>query len=347
MKVLILGGTRFLGRALTEEGLKRGHELTLFNRGTNTGVFPDVEQLNGNRDSDVSILQNRKWEAVIDTCGFAPHHIKKMVAALGDHIEHYTYISSISVYNDWVLPGITEDYPLHSSPAEDVLKGVEEGKISPYEHYGALKVLCEQEAEKHWPGKVLNVRAGQLVGPFDYTDRLPYWVRRIAQGSKVLVPGRPDRPVQLIDVKDVAAWVFDMAERKKAGTFNVTGPDAGRTMEDLVNTCKNVANSDADFVWTDEQFLLDQNVQPWTQLPLWVPENFPLEGETQPWKGAFTISVEKAVNAGLSFRPLEETIRDVYQWEMARPEGERKAGITRAREQELLEAWAQIEKGKL
>jgi 2'-hydroxyisoflavone reductase len=151
----------------------------------------------------------------------------------------------------------------------------------------------------------------------------------------------------LIDVKDVAAWVFDMAEKQAAGTFNVTGPDAGLTMEELVNTCKSVANSDADFVWTDEQFILDQNVQPWTQLPLWVPEHFPLEGETQPWKGAFSISVEKAVNAGLSFRPLEGTIRDVYQWERARPEGERKAGITRTREQELLEAWAQIEKGKL
>jgi 2'-hydroxyisoflavone reductase len=264
-----------------------------------------------------------------------------MAAVLGDNIDHYTYISSISVYKDWIPPHITEDYHLQSIPSEDVFKGVEKGEISPYEHYGALKVSCETEAEKQWPGRVLKVRAGQLVGPFDYTDRLPYWIQRLAQGGEVLVPGRPDRPVQLIDVKDVAAWVFDMAESKKAGAFNVTGPHAGLKMEELLNTCKAVANSDAEFVWAEESFILEQKVQPWTQLPLWVPEHFPLEGETEPWEGAFSISIEKAVNDGLSFRPLEDTIHDVYQWEMARPEGERKAGISRAREQELLELWIQ------
>lgn len=344
MKVLILGGTRFLGRALVEEGLKRGHEITLFNRGTNKEAFPEVEQLIGNRDSDVSLLENRKWDVVMDTCGFAPHQIKKIAAVLGDNIEHYTYISSISVYKDWVPLHITEGYHLQSMPPDDKLKDVEEGKISPYEHYGALKVLCEAEAEKHWPGRVLHIRAGLLVGPFDYTDRLPYWVQRVAQGGKVLVPGRPDRPVQLIDVKDIATWVFNMTENRKAGTFNVTGPDYELTIEELLNTCKAVTNGDAEFVWTDEQFVLDYKIQPWTEMPLWIPEHFPLEGETEPWKGSFFISIEKAVNAGLSFRPLEDTVSDVYQWEKARQDTERKTGISREREQELLETWFQKEK---
>ncbi|MFK9090854.1 SDR family oxidoreductase [Bacillus salipaludis] len=343
MKVLILGGTRFLGRALAEEALGRGHEITLFNRGTNKETFPEVEQLIGNRDHDVSLLKNRKWDVLIDTCGFAPHHIKKIADVVRDNIEHYTFISSISVYKDWTPINITEDYHLQSMP-EDKLKDVEAGKISPYEYYGALKVLCEAEAEKYWPSRVLQIRAGQLVGPFDYTDRLPYWVQRVAQGGKVLVPGRSDRPVQLIDVRDIATWVFNMAENRKAGTFNVTGPKHHLTIEELLNTCKDVINSNAEFVWVKEKFLLKHKVQPWTEMPLWIPETFPLEEETEPWKGAFSFNIEKAVNTGLSFRPLEDTVYNVYQWEKARKDNERKAGISRVREQELLEIWFQ--KGK-
>ncbi|WP_257350642.1 SDR family oxidoreductase [Pseudalkalibacillus decolorationis] len=344
MKILIVGGTRFLGRALVEEALKRGHEITLFNRGTNQEAFPEVEQLIGNRDSDVSVLANRKWDIVMDTCGFAPHQIKKIADVLGDNIEHYTFISSISVYKDWIPLNITEDYHLQSMLPDDKLKDVEAGKISPYEYYGELKVLSEAEAEKHWPGRVLHIRAGLLVGPFDYTDRLPYWVQRVAQGGKVLVPGPSNRPVQLIDVKDVAAWALIMAENKTAGTFNVTGPNDILTIEELLNTCKAVTNSDSEFVWAEEQFMLEHKVQPWTDMPLWIPEYFPLEGETEAWKGSFSISVEKAVNAGLSFRPLEDTIYDVYQWEKERQDTERKAGIAQEREQVLLDTWFQKKK---
>lgn len=345
MKVLILGGTRFLGKALTEEGLTRGHEITLFNRGTNIEAFPGVEQLIGNRDSDVAQLKNRKWDVVIDTCGFAPHQIKKIAAVLGDNIEHYTYISSISVYKDWIPNNIKEHYHLQSMPA-DKLKAVEEGTISPYEYYGAMKVLCEAEAENHWPGRVLHIRAGLLVGPFDYTDRLPYWVKRVAKGGEVLVPGRKDRPVQLIDVKDIAVWVFNMAEKRKAGTFNVTGPENELTIEELLNTCKAVSNSDAEFIWADEQFLLEHKVQPWTEMPLWIPEHFPIEGETEPWKGTFSISIEKAVDSGLSFRTLADTINNIDRWEKEREVNELKAGISQEREHELLESWFQKEKKK-
>jgi len=344
MKVLILGGTRFLGKALVEEGLKRGHEITLFNRGNNKEVFTEVEQLIGDRDGDVSQLENRKWDVVMDTCGFAPHQMKKIAAVLGKTIEHYTYISSISVYKDWVPFNISEDYHLQSIPHDrlkDILKDVEEGRISPYEHYGALKVLCEAEAEKYWPGRVLHIRAGQLVGPFDYTDRLPYWVQRVEEGGKIVVPGRPERPIQLLDVRDIATWVFDMVQKRKAGTFNVTGPEYELTMEELLNTCKVVTNSDAEFVWVDEQFALDHKVQPWSQMPLWIPEQYPLEGETEPWK--MSISIKKALHAGLSFRPLEETIHDVYQWERGRQDSKRKTGISHEKEQQLLDAWFQKE----
>ncbi|MDF2036555.1 SDR family oxidoreductase [Cytobacillus oceanisediminis] len=341
MKVLILGGTRFLGKALAEEGLKRGHDITLFNRGNNKEAFSEVEQLVGDRDGDVSQLKNRKWDAVMDTCGFAPHQINKIAAVLGDSIEHYTYISSISVYKDWIPLNLTEDYHLQSMP-QDRLKDVEEGRISPYEYYGALKVLCEAEAEKHWPGRVLHVRAGQLVGPFDYTDRLPYWVQRVSEGGNIVVPGRPDRPIQLIDVMDIATWGFNMAENSKAGTYNITGPDYELTMEELLNTCKSVTNSNAKFVWTDEQFVLDHQIQPWTEMPLWIPEHFPLDGEDKPWH--MCISVKKAIENGLSFRPLEDTIHDVYQWEKGRQDSGRKAGICREKEQELLDAWFQKEK---
>ena len=339
MKILILGGTRFLGKAFVNEGLKRNHEITLFNRGNHKDVFPEVEQLIGDRDGDVSLLENRTWDAVIDTCGLTPHHIKKMAQVLGRYIDHYTYISSISVYKDWIPHGITEDYHLQSNLQDDTLKDIEEGKISPYEHYGALKVLCENEAEKHWPGQVLNVRAGQLVGPFDYTDRLPYWIQRIELGGKILVPGRPNRPIQLIDIEDIASWVFDMAENKNGGTFNVTGPNYELTMKELLDSCKKVTNSDAEIVWVEEEFLLENKVAPWTEMPLWIPENFPIPGEHEPWQGTFSINIEKAVNAGLSFRPLDNTIEDVYQWLKDRQDTELKAGLSQEREQSLLETY--------
>ena len=154
-------------------------------------------------------------------------------------------------------------------------------------------MLCKAEAEKYWPMRVLNIRAGHLVGPFDYTDRLPYWVQRVAEGGKIVVPGRPDRSIQVIDVKDLATWVFDKAEKRKAGTYNVTGPDYELTMEELLNTCKAITNSEPEFVWIDEQFVLDHQITPWTDMPFWIPEQFPLEGENEPWKGSFRISIKK------------------------------------------------------
>ncbi|WBO90417.1 SDR family oxidoreductase [Bacillus tropicus] len=337
MRILILGGTRFLGRAFVEEALQRGHEVTLFNRGTNKEIFPEVEQLIGDRNGDVLSLENRKWDVVVDTCGFSPHHIRNVGEVLKDNIEHYLFISSLSVYKDWIPYDIKEDYILQPEPTEEQIKAVENGEISPYEHYGTLKVLCEKEAEKYWPGRVLLVRAGLLSGMFDYTDRLPYWIQRVAKGGEVLVPGRKERPVQIVDIKDVANWGLNMAENNKAGIFNVTGPNDELTMEELLNTCKKVTNSDAEFIWVDESFMKEQKIEPWTEMPLWIPETFPLEGETKPWKGGFSISIESAVKEGLTFRRLEHTVTDVYKWMKSVDEWESKAGISREREKMLLD----------
>ncbi|MBE7151019.1 SDR family oxidoreductase [Bacillus mycoides] len=345
MKILILGGTRFLGRAFVEEALKRGHEVTLFNRGTNNEIFPEVEQLIGDRNDDVSSLENRKWDVVVDTCGFSPHHIRKVGEVLKDNIEHYTFISSISVYKDWIPYHIKEDYILQPEPPSDKVKAVENGEISPYEYYGALKVLCEKEAEKYWPGRVLHVRAGLLSGMFDYTDRIPYWVQRVAKGGNVLVPGRKDRPVQLVDIKDVASFGLNMAENNKVGTFNITGPNDELTMEELLNTCKEVTNSDAEFVWVDESFMSEHKVQPWTEMPLWLPETFPLEGNTEPWKGGFSVSIESAVKEGLTFSNLEDTVTDVNEWMRETKGRELKAGISIEREKVLLDKWYEIKRG--
>ncbi|UNP79488.1 SDR family oxidoreductase [Bacillus mycoides] len=344
MKILILGGTRFLGRAFVEEALNRGHEVTLFNRGTNKEIFPDVEQLIGDRNDDVSSLENRKWDMVIDTCGFSPHHIRNVGEVLKDNIKHYTFISSLSVYKDWIPHHIKEDYKLLPEPPSDKVKAVENGEISPYEYYGALKVLCEKEAENYWPGRVLHVRAGLLSGMFDYTDRLPYWIQRVAKGGKVLVPGRKDRPVQFVDIKDVASFGLNMAENNKVGTFNVTGPKDELTMEELLNMSKKVTNSDAAFVWVDESFMHENKVQPWTEMPLWLPETFSLEGETDPWKGGFSINIESAVKEGLTFRRLEDTVTDVYAWMRETKDRELKAGISIEREKVLLDKWYEIKR---
>lgn len=338
MKILILGGTRFLGRAIVKEALKRKHEITLFNRGTNKEVFPDLEQLVGNRDQDVSLLKKRNWDAVIDTCAFAPHQIKNIAAVLRDNVEHYSFISSISVYRDWIPPNITEEYHLQSIQS-DKLKEVEVGTVSPYEYYGALKALCEAEVEKNWPGHALHIRAGLLVGPYDYSDRLPYWVERVAQGGRILVPGRLDRPIQLIDVKDIASWVIHMAENRNAGVYNVTGPNNQLTIEELLNMCRAVTGSDGEWVSVDEPFLRAHKIEPWTEMPLWIPEDFSLEGEKAPWKGTFTISIDKAVRTGLSFRPLKETIQEVYHWERERHHSDKVAGLSRDKECALLNEW--------
>ncbi|TYS61310.1 SDR family oxidoreductase [Sutcliffiella horikoshii] len=339
MKILVIGGTRFLGRFIVEEALKQGHEVTMFNRGNHVDLFPQVECIVGDRNKDLSLLETGKWDVAIDTCGYTPKALAEATRVLADKVDHYTFVSSISVYKDWIPSNIKEDYPVQSlteKQIEEIGYGTQE-EINA--HYGALKAESERAAEENMPNKVLHVRSGLLVGPHDYSDRFSYWVNRVAEGGEVLAPGRKEREIQYIDARDMALWILKMADEKITGTFNVTGPTTPVSMEDFLTVCKNVSGSDAEFVWADESFLLEQQVAPWTEMPLWIPEEHPLVEGSEPWRGASSISIEKALQHRLEVRSVEETVKDVRDWMTSKKDEERKAGIHKEKEQNVLNAW--------
>jgi 2'-hydroxyisoflavone reductase len=327
LKLLLLGGTVFLGCHLVEAAQARGHEITLFNRGQhNAALFPDVEKLHGDRAGDLSALQGRRWDAVIDTCGFVPRVVRASAELLADAVDHYTFISTISVYADVSIPGIDESAPVGKLPDETTEEVTDEA-------YGPLKALCEQAAERAMPGRVLNIRPGLIVGPHDPTDRFTYWPHRIAQGGDVLAPGRPERLVQFIDARDLAEWTIRMTEARQTGTYNATGPDYPLTMDQVLEECQRQSGSDARLIWVNEKRLLEAGAAPWMEVPLWIPES-------DPEAGGFTaINCRKAFDAGLTFRPLAETVRDTLAWDAARPaDVERRAGIKPEREAHYLQA---------
>jgi 2'-hydroxyisoflavone reductase len=343
MKLLILGGTKFLGRFVVEGALARGHEVTMFNRGQfNPGLFPEAEKLRGDRDGGLDALRGRRWDAVVDPSGFSPRVVRDSARLLADSVGHYTFVSSQSAYKDTSVPGVDENYPV-GAISDEKLREAEALKQSelttaPFfgEIYGALKALCERAAEEEMPGRVLNVRAGLIVGPHDYSDRFTYWPRRVAEGGEVLAPGSPGRQVQFVDARDLAAWMLDMAEAGRTGTYNATGPDYRLTMGRLLDVCRGATGSDASLVWVDEKFLLDAGVGPWMELPLWVPES----GEDNVNRHFMEVSVGKAVAAGLKFRPLSETVRDTLEWDLGRPaDTQRRAGLAREKEREVLDSW--------
>jgi len=332
VRLLILGGTLYLGRHLAAGALARGHEVTLFNRGrTAPDLFPGAERLRGDRDGDLAALAGRRWDAVIDTSGYLPRQVRASAALLAPAIERYCFVSSISVYADHTKPALTEDDPVSQLPAgaPEALSG---------ETYGALKAACEAALEALVPGRALVVRPGLIVGPHDATDRSAYWPRRIARGGDVLAPGRPERPVQFIDARDLADWIVGRCEARAAGTWNATGPASLLTMGACLDACREVAGSDARFTWVDEAFLLDHGVAPYTELPLWVPEGARAFG---------SVSIARARASGLTFRPLAETMADVLAWDRSLPPGPRAsrsrlpmpAGLPAERERALLAAW--------
>ena len=331
MKLLILGGTRFLGRHLVERALARGHEVTLFNRGrTAPGLFPDVERLLGDRDGGLGVLDGRRWDAAIDTNGFFPRLVGASAARLAGCVEHYAFVSSISVYADPVPPGADETAPVATlaDPSDETMTA---------DRYGALKAASERAAEAAMPGRVLHVRAGLIVGPFDYTDRFPYWARRLDRGGEVLAPGTGGQAIQWIDVRDLAEWMLDMAQRREAGVFNVTGPEESCTLAGFLAQATAALGSGATLRWVDEAFLIEQGVQPWSELPLWAPGH----------DGFVRIRVARALAAGLRLRPLRETLRDTLAWDLARPAGTPRStasmpmpeSLTPEREADLLRQW--------
>lgn len=324
MKLLMLGGTKFLGRATVEEALARGHEVTLFNRGeTNPELFPEVEKLRGDREDDLSALEGRAWDTVVDPSGFVPHVVRVSAELLADAVQHYVFVSSVSVYDKH--SGVnTENSPLGDLgdwPVDELIRD-EDGPGN----YGPLKALCEREVAEVFGDRHSSVRAGLIVGACDPTGRFTYWPHRIARGGEVLAPAPPGRNVQFVDVRDLAGWMLDLGEGRAAGTFNATHP--GRAWSEVLETCREVAGSDATFTWVPDEVIAKHGIQEWMELPLWIHD--------PDWVGAHMADVSSAIEAGLSFRPLEETIRDTL--ELAEPTEE--AGLSPEREAELLSAWA-------
>jgi 2'-hydroxyisoflavone reductase len=327
MKLLILGGTRFLGPALVEAARARGHALTLFNRGTsNPGLFPDVEQIHGDRDGRIEGLAGRGWDAVIDTSGYVPRLVQMSAELLAPSVERYVFISTISVYDQSIPPGSDESARLATAPdpkSEDVRA-----------HYGALKALCEQAAEAALPGRTLSVRPGLIVGPGDGTDRFTYWPVRLDRGGEVLAPGDGSDPVQVVDVRDLAAWTIEMAERRESGVYNAVGPASRLTAREMIEACR-PPGSEARLAWVAWAFLDEHKVEPWSDMPVCIPA----AGEDA---GMAQVSIARAVAKGLRFRPVAETARDTLAWWKTLPQERRakvRAGISPEREREVLAAW--------
>lgn len=325
MRVLVLGGTLFLGRHVVEAGLDRGDDVAIFNRGrTNAGLFPAVEHLRGDRDAgDLDSLRGREWDAIVDTSARVPRWVRDIARIAADTGAHYTFVSSISVYRDLSAPGVREDAPVHTLEDETV------EEISDAVTYGALKALCERTLEDELPRRTLSVRAGLIVGPYDNTGRFTYWVHRIARGGEVLAPEPRDQPVQFVHARDLADWMLASAERRLAGVFNATGPDALLTLGALLDACKELGETPVTLRWADEHFLVEQGVEEWSDLPLWVAP-----GVKEENAGLMSVDVSRALAEGLRFRPLPQTLRETLA--AARPTAD--AGLTTEREQELLAA---------
>jgi 2'-hydroxyisoflavone reductase len=304
MQVLILGGTVFLGRALTDAVLAHGHQVTHFNRGRSPRA--GVETLTGDRDSDLAPLHGRQWDAVIDTCGYVRRVVRKSAGIFAG--THYTFISSLSVYANFKKAGMDESAPVGKLVDETVEQVTGET-------YGPLKALCE-------PSGAFVVRPGLIVGPHDPTDRFTYWVRRAAEGGAVLAPGKPENPVRFIDVRDLAKWIVRCVERGVTGTFNADGP---------VVPMGELLKGNTRIVWVSEEFLLANKVEPWSEMPLWIPES---DADNA---GFTSVNCAKAVAAGLAYRPVAETVRATLEWAKTRPSDHQwRAGISRDRERELL-----------
>ena len=329
MKILIIGGTRFLGRHLVDSALARGHEVTLFNRGkSNPDLFLNIETILGDREHDLEKLTQvgREWDAVIDTSGYVPRIVRLSAQSLEASVKRYVFISSISVYANFSKVGIDENDPVGKIEDEsfEEITG---------ESYGPLKALCEKAVQEVFgKNRALIIRPGLIVGPNDPTDRFTYWPVRVARGGDVLVPEKPGVPVQIIDVRDLSDFIIKLIEEDASGIYNATGPDYELTLGTMLEACKQVSNSDARFHWASVEFLNQNNVVAWSDMPVWVPD-------TEEDAGFSRVDVSKAINAGLKFRPLEETVRDTLEWAKTRPpDHEWRAGLNAEREAQVLAA---------
>jgi 2'-hydroxyisoflavone reductase len=331
MKLLVLGGTAFLGRHVVAEALRRGDAVTTFNRGQSGADADGVDALHGDRTvpADLEQLRGRAFDAVVDTSGFDPRTVRSSLDVLVD-VGHYAFVSSISAYPGWPSETLDEESPVFDCPP-DAGPGVGygEGKA------GAERAVIDAVAER-----ALIVRAGLLLGPYENIGRLPWWLRRAARGGDMLAPGNPDRPMQLIDARDLAVWMLDCAARDLGGTFNATSPAGNATMGSWLGSCVEVTGGMARLVWADDDLLLRHGVEPWTELPLWTPD-------TPEYAGLWAASTARAEAAGLRCRPADDTVADTWAWlrtqadaDIVPPRGLPAMGIAPEKEQTILRSVA-------
>jgi len=334
LRILILGGTGFTGPYQVRYALSRGHKVTTFNRGkTHPGELPsEIEQLIGDRNGQLDALKGRKWDVAIDNPTTLPAWVRDAAQVLKGNVQRYVFISTISVYAD-TSKGVDETAPLAKYEGADPYKETLEAmKASGYKTYGPLKALSEKEAEKWFPGKTLIIRPGLIVGPRDETDRFIYWPVRIDRGGEVLAPGNPGDPVQFIDARDLAEWTIRMAENRHTGIYNATGPSKPLGIGKLFDEIKGALNSNAEFTWVPANFLAQQKVEAWSDMPVWAGDEL----------GLARTKINRALTKGLTFRPLAETARDTLAWFKSQPQDRQsklRAGLTPEREAEVLAAW--------
>src|SRR6266498_3249607 len=315
MKILIIGGTKFLGRYLVDAALAAGHEVTLFNRGkTNPTLFPNIETIIGDREHDIEKLSGREWDALIDVAGYVPRIVRLAAQSLERAVKRYVYISSVSAYAGFQKVGINESDPVGKLEDETVeeITG---------ETYGPLKALCERTVQEIYGDRAIIVRPGLIAGPYDPTDRFTYWPMRVKRGGDMITPDTPDTPIQIIDVRDLAAFIIKLVEDNASGIYNATGPDYELSLGEMLDVCKRVTGSVAAFHWTSVEFLKEHEVEPWSDMPVWIPD-------TEEDAGFSRVDVSKAISAGLKFRPLDDTIRDTIAWaDMRSEDHEWRAGL--------------------
>jgi 2'-hydroxyisoflavone reductase len=339
LRILILGGTGFTGPFQVKYALSRGHKVTVFNRGkTHPGELPkDVEQLVGDRNGQLDALKGKQWDVCIDNPTTLPAWVRDAAQILKGNVERYVFISTISVYAD-TSSGPDENAPLAKYEGADPYKETLEAmRASGFKTYGPLKALSEHETEEWFPGKSLIIRPGLIVGPRDETDRFTYWPVRIDRGGEVLAPGNPNDPVQFIDGRDLAEWTIRMVENGETGVYNATGPTKELGVGGMLDGIKSALNSKATFTWADVEFLKQQKVEAWSDMPVWAGDEL----------GMSRTNINRALAKGLTFRPLADTARDALAWFKAqKPERQAKlkAGLTPERETEVLAA---LHKGKM
>ncbi|HKK21162.1 MAG TPA: NAD-dependent epimerase/dehydratase family protein [candidate division Zixibacteria bacterium] len=327
MNILFIGGTEFVGRYMVEAALREKHRVTLFNRGkSHPELFPEAEKLVGDRDGNLDALKGKKWDVVVDSCGYIPRAVRQSAEFLKGSVGKYLFISTVSVYLD--KKGMSETEESDLQPTAQI-KGEEITK----ETYGPLKVLCEEAVQEIYRDNHLIVRPGFVIGPHDPTDRITYWVRRFATESAVLCPDASDQPMQMIDARDLGNFTIKLVDDRATGAFNATGPASLITFRQMLEACHSATGSKAEPVWADYEFLKANEVKPMQDFPLWMPpDNVPHQ--------MLRIDLSKPKQAGLTFRPLAQSIDDILAWDKDRwNKSELKAGMKRDVEEKLLEAW--------